>query len=338
MTLRVVDSAGDEAWDELVARCADANIFHSREYIGCFAGSKRYVPFSVFLEEDGRLVAGMVGLHNRMFGSRLPGLSSRAVVYGGVLVDDGVNDGALDGHVAALLSAYDGLMRRRSLFTEIRNVADAARLVEPLSRCGYEFEPHLNYLIDLRDGHERVLRAISSRLRRKIKRARKSVDVVEVGDDAGLEEFYALVAETYSRVHIPFFDLDVFRSVFRRLHPLGRVRFTLAVHDGRTIASRAALVFRGRVFDWFAGSNAEGNSLNANAWSAYEMMEWGCGAGMDVFDFGGAGDPRQPYGVRDFKSRFHGELVDLGRFTKIYSRPRYALSRLGYRLARRFLY
>lgn len=334
MTLKVVDSTGDEAWDELVARCADANIFHSREYLGCFAGSKRYVPFSVFLEKDGRLVAGMVGLHNRMFGSRLPGLSSRAVVYGGVLVDDGV----ADGDVGKLLSAYDGLMRRRSLFTEIRNVTDAARLVEPLSRCGYEFEPHLNYLIDLREGHERVLRAMSSRLRRKIKSARKTVDVVEVEDEGGLERFYTLVAETYSRVHIPFFDLDVFRNVFRSLHPLGRVRFTLAVHDGRAVASRAALVFRGRVFDWFAGSNAEGNSLDANAWSAYEMMEWGCGAGMEVFDFGGAGDPRQPYGVRDFKSRFHGELVDLGRFTKIYSRSRYALSRAAYRLARRILY
>jgi len=51
-----------------------------------------------------------------------------------------------------------------------------------------------------------------------------------------------------------------------------------------------------------------------------------------MFDFMGVGIPNRPYGVRDFKSKFGGELVNYGRFGRRNSKILYVISELGFNL------
>ena len=51
-----------------------------------------------------------------------------------------------------------------------------------------------------------------------------------------------------------------------------------------------------------------------------------------LFDFGGAGKPNVPYGVRDHKLKFSENLVEFGRFEKIYHPLLYKFALLGLRL------
>ena len=44
----------------------------------------------------------------------------------------------------------------------------------------------------------------------------------------------------------------------------------------------------------------------------------------------GVGKPDQEYGVRDFKARFGGELVNYGRLTRINNPFLYSLAEFGY--------
>ena len=48
-----------------------------------------------------------------------------------------------------------------------------------------------------------------------------------------------------------------------------------------------------------------------------------------VDDFGGAGKPDEPYGVRTFKAKYGGELVNYGRYVCVHSRGRLAISRIA---------
>ena len=43
----------------------------------------------------------------------------------------------------------------------------------------------------------------------------------------------------------------------------------------------------------------------------------------------GAGSPDENYGVRDFKARFGGELVEYGRFKKILNPILYEAGKIG---------
>ena len=68
-----------------------------------------------------------------------------------------------------------------------------------------------------------------------------------------------------------------------------------------------------------------------------KALKLGAASGCRVFDFGGGGRPDEDYGVRDFKAKFGGELVDYGRNTCIHAPRRFSLSRSGYQIMRRFL-
>jgi lipid II:glycine glycyltransferase (peptidoglycan interpeptide bridge formation enzyme) len=60
--------------------------------------------------------------------------------------------------------------------------------------------------------------------------------------------------------------------------------------------------------------------------------------GYRIYDFGGAGRPGEPYGVRDFKAKFGGELVDFGRHSYVHSPGRLKLTNLAYRFYRKILW
>jgi hypothetical protein len=340
MSIDVTSGLDAEQWDEFTESSAGANIFHTREFFDIFEDSDRHAPRTYFLLEDGAVQAMVGAVETSVVGpARLRRWSSRSVVYGGILCRDDLSDRYLERHLGTLMAAYDDDLRRRALYSEIRNLGDATELLLPLAAQGHQYAPHLNYLIDLSQGEAAAFGRMSRALRRALRRMRDTdVEVLEATSEYDVEVFHRLVAETYARVHVPFFDVGVFRAAWRLLAPLGRLRIILARDHGEYVAARGALVYKGRVFDWFAGTSSEGYQTNVNALLVWSMLEWGCRQGLAVFDFGGAGDPREQYSVRDFKHRFRGTLVNYGRFRKVYSPTRYALGYGAYRLFGRLLF
>jgi len=63
----------------------------------------------------------------------------------------------------------------------------------------------------------------------------------------------------------------------------------------------------------------------------WHILEWGAENGYHLCDFGGAGRSDEDYGVRDFKSKFGGELVCYGRNIYVHFPFLLCLSKLGYR-------
>jgi hypothetical protein len=339
MGVHVEETVDPGAWDEFVSGNPAANVFHTRTFFEIFGNSDKYLPCTFFLMEEDRIRAALFSLLTVIIKGPFANMASRNVSYGGLLLAPELGTKYLMRHLGKLVRAHDDKVAGRTLYTEIRNVEEATRIIPFLTQSGYRYVPHLNYLVDLGKGKEQVWSGFSQSLRKAIRKAEQAgLEIVDLENDEGLEKFHELVALTYAKVHIPCFELEVFRKAWRHLHPNGMLRVTLARDDDGFVASRAALLYKGRVFDWFAGSNARGDATNANALLAWDMMRWGAENGFEVFDFGGAGDPNKPYGVREFKMRFMGELVNYGRFVKIYSRARYLLSASAYGALRRFLY
>ena len=51
--------------------------------------------------------------------------------------------------------------------------------------------------------------------------------------------------------------------------------------------------------------------------ATFAAIEYGYEHGLMYFDFMGAGKPGEEYGVREFKAKFGGEMVEYGRFIRI---------------------
>ena len=322
------------AWSRYVAGHPQANMFHTPEMMDVYAASPGTVPIVLAAVdrttgEPGGLIASV---QTKLFGDMFTRATSRAVVYGGLLAAD-------DACLRLLLRSYCQRMKNRALFTEVRNMAPAAWLAGPLEGMGFRYLPHLNYVIDLSREDEALWRGITQGARKNIRRTLdRGADIREVASDEELDRFYALIRDTYRRARVPLCDRAVFRAAWERLVPLGRARLWIMHVEGVPVAARAVLIYKGLVFDWYAGSVRRApRGFYPNETMVWTALQYGRKAGHSRFDFGGAGVPGEPYGVREFKSKFNGELVEYGRYRFVHSPHLMRTSETMYGLFRRFL-
>lgn len=69
--------------------------------------------------------------------------------------------------------------------------------------------------------------------------------------------------------------------------------------------------------------------------ATYAGIEYAAEHGYTRYDMMGAGKPGVPYGVRDFKAEFGGEMVEQGRFLCICHPILYKLGVLGVKILRK---
>jgi lipid II:glycine glycyltransferase (peptidoglycan interpeptide bridge formation enzyme) len=265
-------------------------------------------------------------------------LTTRAVVYGGVLYEHNA-----EGYTALeqLLQTYTAETKKQGiLFTEFRNLADLTEVQPLLEKCKFTFEGHLNYLIDLDRPSEEVMQSIGSRTRKQIRRGlrREAVTISEVNDKSQLVEWYDLLQKTYSVAQVPLGDITLFEAAFDILHPKGMIKFLVATVEGQLVSCSAELLFKHIIYGWYSGTDRAYSSYIPNELLMWHLLEWGANSEQyRVYDFGGAGKPDEEYGVRDFKAKFGGDLVNFGRNIFVHQPSLLKVSKLGYELYQRFL-
>jgi lipid II:glycine glycyltransferase (peptidoglycan interpeptide bridge formation enzyme) len=114
-------------------------------------------------------------------------------------------------------------------------------------------------------------------------------------------------------------------------------RILLARADSRYIGAVLLLLHKGRLIDWYAGSDREFSAHAPSELLIWHALEWGSRNDFQIFDFGGAGKPSEEYGPRRFKEKFGGRRVNFGRNICIHSPLKLKISQAGYKVLRRIL-
>ena len=60
------------------------------------------------------------------------------------------------------------------------------------------------------------------------------------------------------------------------------------------------------------------------------IIHWGLTNNFSKFDFGGAGNLKENRGIREYKLKFGGELIEIGRIHYISKPVHYNLGKLGF--------
>ena len=336
MPVEIVETLPEERWQAFVDGHPQGNIFHVPAMQLAFARPRGYEPLlRAAVANDGHVLALLTAVGIRLTGGPLARLTSRAVAYGGVLCAEGQEGREA---LATLLRWHNSTSRSRFLFTELRHRSDATGLRQTLAACGYEHEQELNFLIDLARPVEAIWKGLNRTARKNVRRAeRDGLTAQEVTTAEELADFYALLRQVYAAAQVPLADVSLFQAAFELLRPQGLARFVLARSPQGVAGARAVLLYKGVIFDWYAGADRELRSSRPNDFLVWHTLEWGAAHGYHTFDFGGAGHPDVPYGVRDFKAKFGGRLVNYGRDRRVHAPLLLWLSEAGYRLLRRFL-
>ncbi len=148
-----------------------------------------------------------------------------------------------------------------------------------------------------------------------------------------VDVLYDFLRLTYGRAGVPLADRSLFEAAYRILKPLNMIEFVVVYDGDKPVAADTMLLFNKQVFAWYGGS-LRLKGLSPAAFMQWREIAWSCENGVERYDFGGAGWPNVPYGVRDFKASFGGELVCYGRYRKVYSRWKMALAERAFKLGR----
>ena len=107
--------------------------------------------------------------------------------------------------------------------------------------------------------------------------------------------------------------------------------------EGKVIGGIMCPILEGRcIYEWFVcGMDTEYRNQNPSVMATYAAMEYGNTHGLMRFDFMGAGEPGVPYGVRDFKAEFGGELVEHGRFLCVSKPIQYKIGVMGVKILKK---
>jgi hypothetical protein len=286
------------------------------------------------MDGDGQILALLLPIQVALGNGLARLLTTRAVAYGSVLCDNGPGGKeALD----LLLRTYTQEVDRKVLFTELRNQADLSDIQATLVHCGFLYEDHLNYCIALNRPVEEIFQGFGHQARNRIRRGlrRAEVKIEEGFEKADVYRTYEVLQRTYAAARVPLADRSLFEAAFDILLPLGMIKFHLAKVGKTDVAASVDLVYKDTFYGWYGGLNREYSSYRPNEMLRWHILQLGAVHGCRVYDFGGAGKPNEAYGVRDFKAKFGGELVNYGRNTYYHAPQRLALSKVGYQIFRR---
>ena len=84
-----------------------------------------------------------------------------------------------------------------------------------------------------------------------------------------------------------------------------------------------------------AGRDGDWKSIFPSSVATYAGIRYAAENNMPRFDMMGAGKPGDAYGVRDFKARFGGDLVEHGRYRFIAKPFLYRCGEVGVALLKR---
>jgi lipid II:glycine glycyltransferase (peptidoglycan interpeptide bridge formation enzyme) len=334
--MNIVRQLDEHSWRNFVDNHPQGQIFHTPEMFQVFAQTAGYRPnLWAAVDDNNHPLALLLPVEITLMGGPLRWLTSRAVAYGSVL---GLPGSEGERALEALLDTYKREVERSILFTELRNLSDWSELQPVLNKCDFTYEEHLNFLLDLTRPTENIWKDIRSNARRNVRKARKSdVVIQEANTLEQIHTAYALLESTYKRLQVPLAPISLFRAALETLVPRGMFKVLVAQVEDVDIGVLTLLLYKDIVYYWYAGVTMEHASYRASDLLVWHVLEWGSQNGFRVLDFGGAGKPDEEYGVRRFKAKYRGELVNYGRNIYVHSKLRLQLSQIGYSLYRKFL-
>lgn len=333
---RIITSIDSETWRDFVYNHPHGNIFQTPEMAEIYMQTKRREPiFIAALSNDGEIIALMQAMAISEIDGSLGCFSGRSIIQGGPLfIESDKSSTALK----SLMENYDKIAHKKGLYTQIRNLHDNINISHIFKGLGYKYENHLNYFVDLTKSREELWENLSKKRRNGIRKAEKNGVIIEEIENRNLiSSFYELIQETYRNAKLPLADITFFKSAFEILGPNKMVKFFLAKYKDKYIGAIGILIYKKIIYDWYAGASLEHLHLCPNDILTWHAIEWGHEKGYQTFDFGGAGKTDKEYGVRDFKKQFGGNLVNLGRYTKVYSPIRMKIAEMGFQVYRNLL-
>jgi hypothetical protein len=297
-------------WDELLDLSHYASAFQTPSFYK-HCNSVPGLVAEVFAVEESLLIKALCVVTLQQEAGLKSYFSRRAIVYGGPVILN--NDASF---LIYLLNSIINEYKRRSIYIEIRSLHDYSYFNDVFERSGWQNIPYQNIIIDCTD-KESLFQKLGNNRKRQIKKAINSgLKIKEAENLNDINEFYSILKNLYNKkIKKPLFPQIFFNNFYR--DNLGK--FLLVIYKEKIIGGIMCPILVGRcLYEFYVcGLDEEYKDQYPSVLATWAAMLYANENNIPVFDFMGAGRKGKDYGVRDFKARFGGELIEYNRYLKI---------------------
>lgn len=321
-------------WAELSYKSNTGTWFQTPEAYDFYASMPElFTPFAVGVEKDGNLRGVCVGYVTVEKSPLKQFLTRRAIIIGGpALADD-----CTDEEVRLLLSTLiiqHSTFSYSPIYIETRNFNDYSRWKGVFAAAGFDYQPHLNFHVDTSSVEVVEVNLGKSRKRDIRTSLRDGACLVENPTIEQVRAYYDILLNLYkTRVKTPLFPFSFFETLWKHKDS----RFLLIELQGEIIGGTVCVEQEGKcLYEWFAcGIDGQWKSIFPSTLATYLGIRYAAEHNMPRFDMMGAGKPDEAYGVRDFKAKFGGKLVEHGRFLCVCKPLLYKIGILGVKMLKK---
>ncbi|MCT4602662.1 MAG: peptidoglycan bridge formation glycyltransferase FemA/FemB family protein [Marinifilum sp.] len=313
-------------WEEFIQYHPNGNVFQTPQMYDVYKETPKYYPVFLAVKNEseilGTLLAVILKVHDGLLGK----FSSRAIIMGGPIVKDEDEE-----VTELLLNSYNSMVRNKAIYTQIRNMWDTSKTKSAFHLTKFKYVEHLNILVDLEKKEEDLWKEVEKRKRNRIRKAQKEgIEISVDNSDEAIENVYGVLNDVFKRVKLPLPDLIYFKNLRKKLIGNPSLLIFVAKHQGKIIGCSISLKYKGVIYDYYAGSYCSEYAKCPNDLIPWKIFLWGKTNDCKVFDFGGAGKPNVSYGVRDYKKKYGGKIVNLGRYEKVHQPLMYAFAKKAF--------
>ncbi|MFO8128340.1 MAG: peptidoglycan bridge formation glycyltransferase FemA/FemB family protein [Bacteroidales bacterium] len=337
------------------------NFFQSPAFFRLAGKTRNFTPLLLAAHNaQGKLISSLLVVMIRESSGIRGRLSMRAVVYGGPVL---YAEAELKDVLPGLLKKLSQTTGKKAIFTQFRNFMDLHALKPVFRENGFLYRPRLNLLINTHS-REDVWKGMSPSRRRQIKKglsfkqgglphadkpwnismvrhpsggnALKGLEIIVPGHVGQVRTFYGILEKLYRyRVRKPLPDWSFFENFYylTQESPEWGV-ILLVIYNEKVIGGILSPITPGRtVYELYVcGLDREYKDQHPSTLATWAAIDHALQKNIPQFDFMGVGIPGKPYGVREFKKRFGGRMVNYGRYVRINNKIIYNIAELGYNI------
>jgi serine/alanine adding enzyme len=323
-----VDDISRTEWKSLVDLSNTATFFQTPECYDFYQSLSFLEPFWLAVKVNDKLSAVICGYIIAEGSAIKKMMTRRAIIPGGALLDPEIIPDSL----SLLLNNLKSLLRsKNAIYIEFRNYCDFSAYRNTFGKEFFEYLPHYNFHVDTSDINL-VQSKLNSTKRRDIRSSRKNGTVwyrTESHDD--MKNYYKILSDLYqTRIKTPLFPFEFFEKIIQN----DFCKFFVVKMNEEIIGGSLCVELPGNIlYEWFVcGLDSQFRHSFPSTIATWAAIEYAALSGLTRFDMMGAGKPDEAYGVREFKSKFGGELVEHGRFLHILNPALYSIGKLAVKI------
>tara|TARA_R110002073_G_scaffold72537_1_gene177531 strand:- start:538537 stop:539538 length:1002 start_codon:yes stop_codon:yes gene_type:complete len=321
-----------DKWSNLISASKQSSPFQTIEFYN-FYNTTENLSADVFAIEDNNVYQSLAVVTVQKETGFKSYFSRRAIIYGGIVLE---NDGGtvyLDELLKNIISYYKG----KAIFVEIRNNFDYGFSKQIFEKNNWMYEEHLNVQLNLEETNlEELVSKMKYNRRREIRLSLKEGAIVRPAESVDeVNQLYIILEDMYAeRVKLPLHPCTFFINLFKS--EIGKI--FVVIHENKIIGGSFCVYQNKMTLNtlYYTGLRNYHKKIFPTHLAIYGALDFALENNLKILDFMGAGKPGVDYGVRDYKLQFGGDLVEYGRFTYVLNSLLFKVGTFGLNLIKKF--